>query len=82
MEIIYLFLGIILGGILAFVIVRSNSVSKKIFNDINEKIIRSEESERNFLLKIEELKSANLTYIPQTPSKPRCKSIPTYLQGV
>lgn len=61
MEIIYLFLGIILGGILVFVIMRSNSVSKKIFNDINEKIIRSEESERNFLLKIEELKSANLT---------------------
>ncbi len=61
MEIIYLFLGIILGGILVFVIVKSNSVSKKIFNDINEKVIRSEESERNFLLKIEELKSANLT---------------------
>lgn len=61
MEIIYLFLGIILGGILVFAIVKSNSVSKKIFNDINEKVIRSEESERNFLLKIEELKSANLT---------------------
>lgn len=56
MEIIYLFIGIIVGGILIFLLMKSNSVSKKNFDETNEKLIRAKENELNYQQKIEELK--------------------------
>lgn len=60
MEIIYLILGTVIGGILVFLLTKSNSVSKKNFDDANEKLIRAQENELNYQQKIEELKLSNL----------------------
>lgn len=60
MEIIYLFIGIIVGGILIFLLMKSNSISKKNFDEANEKLIRAQENELNYQQKIEELKLSNL----------------------
>ena len=60
MEIIYLSIGIIVGGILIFLLMKSNSVSKKNFDEANEKLIRAQENELNYQQKIEELKLSNL----------------------
>lgn len=59
MEIIYLFLGLIIGAILIFVVMKATSVSKKIFDEANEKLIRLQENELNYQEKIEELRLSN-----------------------
>ncbi|MNK56801.1 DNA recombination protein RmuC [compost metagenome] len=60
MEIIYLILGTVIGGILVFLLTKSNSVNKKNFDEANEKLIRAQENELNHQQKIEELKLSNL----------------------
>ena len=60
MEIIYLILGTVMGGVLVFLLTKSNSVSKKNFDEANEKLIRAQENELNHQQKIEELKVSNL----------------------
>lgn len=57
---LYIVLGIAIGGILIFLLMKSNSVSKKNFDDANEKLIRAQENELNYEQKIEELKLSNL----------------------
>jgi len=59
MELIYAFVGLIVGGILVFILMKSQYVSKKNIDLINEKLIRSQENENHYQQKIEELKSAN-----------------------
>lgn len=73
MEIIYLILGIIIGGILAFVFMKSNSVSKKNFDEANEKLIRAQENELNYQHKIEELKNSNIELIKENSSIQKSK---------
>jgi len=60
MIILYLALGIIIGGLLVFFLMKTTSVSKRSFDGINEKLIRSQEGELNYQQKIEELKLSNL----------------------
>ena len=60
MEIIYLILGTVMGGVLVFLLTKSSSVSKKNFDEANEKLIRAQENELNHQQKIEELKLSNL----------------------
>ncbi|WP_379965245.1 DNA recombination protein RmuC [Epilithonimonas sp. UC225_85] len=59
MEIIYLFIGSIIGGILIFFLMKATSVSKKNYDEANEKLIRAQENELNYQQKIEELKLSN-----------------------
>jgi len=59
MEFIYLFIGAIISGILIFSLMKATSVSKKIFDEANEKLIRLQENELNYQQKIEELKLSN-----------------------
>lgn len=60
MSELYLILGILISGILVFFLMKSTSVSKKNFDEVNEKLIRSQENELNHQQKIEELKLSNL----------------------
>lgn len=60
MDIIYLLIGIIAGGISIFLVMKSTSVSKKKHDGANEKLIRAQENEINYQQKIEELKLSNL----------------------
>lgn len=60
MSELYLILGILISGILVFFLMKSTSVSKKNFDEVNEKLIRTQENERNYQQKIEELKLSNL----------------------
>ena len=60
MIILYLALGIIIGGLLVFFLMKTTSVSKKSFDGINEKLIRAQENELNYQQKIEELKTSNI----------------------
>lgn len=73
MSELYLFLGIIIGGILVFVFIKSNSVSKKNFDEANEKLIRAQENELNYQQKIEELKNSNLELIKENSSIQKSK---------
>ncbi len=59
MELVYGFVGLIVGGILVFILMKSQYVSKKAIDLINEKLIRSQENENHYQQKIEELKSVN-----------------------
>ena len=57
---LYIILGIALGGTLIFLLMKASSVSKKNFDEANEKLIRAQENELNHQQKIEELKLSNL----------------------
>ena len=57
---LYIILGIALGGTLIFLLMKASSVSKKNFDEANEKLIRAQENELNDQQKIEELKLSNL----------------------
>ena len=59
MELIYAFVGSIVGGILVFLLMKSLYVSKKNMEIINEKLIRSQENENHSQQKIDELKFSN-----------------------
>jgi len=59
MEIIYLFVGGIIGGIIVFLLMKSMSVSKKTVETLNEQLIRSQENENHYEQKIDELKLSN-----------------------
>ncbi|MFC0343892.1 DNA recombination protein RmuC [Epilithonimonas hispanica] len=59
MEIIYAFVGLIVGGIVVFLLMKSLYVSKKNIEIINEKLIRSQENENHSQQKIDELKLSN-----------------------
>lgn len=56
---LYIILGIVIGGILVFLLMKSLYVSKKSVEALNEKLIRSQENENYSLQKIEELKLSN-----------------------
>jgi len=56
----YIILGIAIGGSLVFILMKSTLVSKKNYDEANEKLIRAQENERNYQQKIEELKLSNL----------------------
>ncbi|RRQ46097.1 DNA recombination protein RmuC [Chryseobacterium sp. SC28] len=56
---LYLFLGILIGGFLVFIIMKATTVSKKNFDIANENWIRLQENERNYQEKIEDLKTLN-----------------------
>ncbi len=59
MEIIYAIVGLIVGGIVVFLLMKSLYVSKKNIEIINEKLIRSQENENHYQQKIDELKLSN-----------------------
>ncbi|WP_333852221.1 DNA recombination protein RmuC [Epilithonimonas sp.] len=59
MEIIYVFVGGIIGGIIVFLLMKSLFVSKKTVETLNEKLIRSQENENHYQQKIEEVKLSN-----------------------
>ena len=59
----YIILGIAIGGSLVFILMKSTFVSKKNYDEANEKLIRAQENERNYQQKIEELKLSNLELI-------------------
>jgi len=59
----YIILGIAIGGSLVFILMKSTFVSKKNYDEANEKLIRAQENERNYQQKIEELKFSNLELI-------------------
>jgi len=59
----YIILGIAIGGSLVFILMKSTFVSKKNYDQANEKLIRAQENERNYQQKIEELKFSNLELI-------------------
>ncbi len=56
---LYIILGIVIGGILVFLLMKSLYVSKKSVEVLHEKLIRSQENENYSLQKIEELKLSN-----------------------
>ncbi|HBR12141.1 MAG TPA: DNA recombination protein RmuC [Chryseobacterium sp.] len=56
---LYIILGIVIGGILIFLMMKSWFISKKSVEALNEKLIRSQENENYSLQKIEELKLSN-----------------------
>ena len=70
---LYIILGIIIGGILVFIFMKSNSVSKKNFDEANEKLIRAQENELNYQYKIEELKTSNLELTKENSSIQKSK---------
>lgn len=53
---LYIIFGIVIGGILVFLLMKSLYVSKKNMDVLNEKLIRSQENENHSQQKIEELK--------------------------
>mgnify|MGYP003606200248 FL=1 len=59
MDYIYLFIGAVISGILVFLLMKANSVSKKNYDDARDKLIRAQENELNHQQKIEELKLSN-----------------------
>jgi len=56
----YIILGIAIGGSLVFILMKSTFVSKKNYDQANEKLIRAQENDLNYQQKIEELKLSNL----------------------
>lgn len=56
---LYIILGIVIGGILVFLMMKSWFISKKSVEALNEKLIRSQENENYSLQKMEELKLSN-----------------------
>lgn len=56
---LYIILGIVIGGILVFLMMKSWFISKKSVEALNERLIRSQENENYSLQKIEELKLSN-----------------------
>lgn len=56
---LYIILGIVIGGILVFLMMKSWFISKKSVEVLHEKLIRSQENENYSLQKIEELKLSN-----------------------
>ena len=59
----YIILGLAIGSSLVFILMKSTLVSKKNYDEANEKLIRAQENERNYQQKIEELKLSNLELI-------------------
>lgn len=57
---LYILFGTIIGAVLVFLVMKASSVSKKNFDEANEKLIRAQENELNYQQKIEELKASNL----------------------
>ena len=55
MEILYIILSFILGGVLAYFIVKSSSVSRKIHDELNQNFIKKEADLRNSEIKISEI---------------------------
>lgn len=68
MLVIYIILGVLIGGISVFLVMKSSSVSKRNFDEANEKLIRAQESEINYQQKIDELKLSNLELIKENSS--------------
>ena len=62
---LYIILGIALGGTLIFLLMKASSVSKKNFDEVNEKLIRSQENELNHQQKIKELKTSNNEFMKE-----------------
>ncbi|MCG2792969.1 MAG: DNA recombination protein RmuC [Weeksellaceae bacterium] len=60
MSELYLFLGILIGGFLVFILMKATSVSKKTFDEAHQNLIRLHENELNDQQKIEDLKTLNL----------------------
>ena len=73
MEIIYAIIGLIIGGILVFLLMKSSFVSKKNVEALNEKLIRSQENENHSQQKIEELKTLNNNLANEISSIQRSK---------
>lgn len=73
MLVIYIILGILIGGISVFLVMKSSSVSKRNFDEANEKLIRAQESEINYQQKIDELKLSNLELIKENSSIQKSK---------
>lgn len=55
MEILYIILGFILGGVLAYFIVKSSSISRKIHDELQQNFIKKEADLRNSEIKISEI---------------------------
>ena len=55
MEILYIIFSFILGGVLAYFIVKSSSVSRKIHDELNQNFIKKEADLRNSEIKISEI---------------------------
>ena len=73
MAVLYVALGFAMGGILIFLMMKVNSVSKKTFDVTNEKLIRAQENELNDQQKIEELKRHNLELMKENSSIQKSK---------
>ncbi len=73
MEIIYATIGLMIGGILVFLLMKSSFVSKKNVEALNEKLIRSQENENHSQQKIEELKTLNNIQAKEISSIQRSK---------
>lgn len=73
MEIIYAIIGLMIGGILVFLLMKSSFVSKKNVEALNEKLIRSQENENHSQQKIEELKTLNNNLANEISSIQRSK---------
>mgnify|MGYP006363031059 FL=1 len=73
MLVIYIILGVLIGGISVFLVMKSSSVSKRNFDEANEKLIRAQESEINYQQKIDELKLSNLELIKENSSIQKSK---------
>ena len=58
MEILYIIFSFILGGVLAYFIVKSSSVSRKIHDELNQNFIKKEADLRNSEIKISEISEA------------------------
>ena len=56
----YIILGLAIGSSLVFILMKSTFVSKKNYDEANEKLIRAQENELNYQQKIEELKFSHL----------------------
>jgi len=56
----YIILGLAIGGSLVFILMKSTFISKKNYDEANEKLIRAQENDLNYQQKIEELKLSNL----------------------
>lgn len=70
---LYLILGTIIGGIMVFLTMKSLYVSKKSIENLNEKLIRSQENENHSQQKIEDLKLINIQLAKEISSIQKSK---------
>ncbi|GGG56904.1 DNA recombination protein RmuC [Epilithonimonas arachidiradicis] len=73
MEIIYVFVGGFIGGIIVFLLMKSLYVSKKTVEILNEQLIRSQENENHYQQKIEEVKLLNFDLTKEISSIQKSK---------